>query len=147
MSLKEQLKNDVKEAMRAKNILNRDTIRSITTAIKQIEVDERKELNDEEIVKIVQKQIKQREDALVFERNANREDMIKKNEKEIVILSHYLPAQLNDDELEKILQNIINQTGATSPKDMGKVMGMANKEIGQKAEGKRISTMVKKLLG
>ena len=146
MSLKEQLKNDMKEAMRAKEIVKRDTIRAINTMIKQIEVDERVELDDEAVVKLIQKGIKQREDAIAQYKEAGRDDLVEAEQGQIDIFTLYLPKQLTDDELETIMKEVISTTGATSMKDMGKVMGMATSKIGASADGKRISGMVKKLL-
>ncbi len=147
MTLKEQLKHDMKEAMRAKEIVKRDTIRSINTMIKQIEVDERIELDDNAIITLIQKGIKQREEAIVQYKTASRDDLVKAESDQIDIFSLYLPKQLSDEELESIIQNIINQAGATTMKDMGKVMNPAKQQIGGGADGKRINEMVKKLLG
>ncbi len=147
MSLKEQLKTDLKDAMRAKEIVKRDAIRAINTMIKQIEVDNRVELNDEDVIKLIQKGIKQREDAIAQYQEASRDDLIATEQAQIDIFNLYMPKQLNDSELEAIISEVIASTGATTMKDMGKVMGTASGKIGSSADGKRISTMVKKLLG
>ncbi len=147
MTLKEQINQDLKAAMKAKDTQKRDALRLLTSAMKQIEVDERKELSDEDIVKIIQKQIKQRNDSIAQYKNADREDLVAKEALEIACYEVYLPKQLNDDELTDALKQIIAQTGATSMKDMGKVMGLATKQLAGKADGKRISETVKKLLG
>ena len=146
MSLKEQLKNDLKEAMKAKDNFKRDTIRFLMSAIKQVEVDTRKELSDEDIVKIIQKSVKQREDAAQQYKDGGREDLYEKETKEAEILRSYLPKQLSDEELEAKLQAIIEEVGATSLKDMGKIMGVATKKLAGKADGKRINECVKSLL-
>ena len=147
MTLKEQLKSDLKDAMRAKEIVKRDSIRAINTMIKQIEVDQRIELEDADIIKLVQKGIKQREEAIVNYKDASRDDLVQTEQEQIDIFSLYLPKQLSDDELEAIIQQIISQTNASSMKDMGKVMNPAKSQIGGGADGKRINEMVKKLLG
>ena len=147
MSLKEQLKADMKDAMRAKEIVKRDTIRSINTMIKQIEVDERIELDDNAVIKLIQKGIKQREDALSQYNLAGRIDLVEIEQGQIDIFKLYLPKQLDDIELEAIVRSVIEEVGATSMKDMGKVMGPSSAKIGSSADGKRISSMVKKLLG
>ena len=147
MTLKEQLKSDLKDAMRAKEINRRDSIRSINTMIKQIEVDERIELTDDAIIKLIQKGIKQREEAIVQYTEAKRDDLIQKEQEQIDVFSLYLPKQLDDNELEAIIQAIIDEVGATSMKDMGKIMNPAKTKIGGSADGKRINEMVKKLLG
>ncbi len=146
MSLKEQFKNDLKEAMRTKEILKRDTIRAINTMIKQIEVDERKELNDEDIIVLMQKAIKQRNEALEQYQSAGREDLVAKEQGEIDIINLYMPKQLSDAELEEALRAIIASVGAASIKDIGKVMGAAKTQIGSQADGKRINETVKKIL-
>ncbi|MBN2824098.1 MAG: GatB/YqeY domain-containing protein [Campylobacterales bacterium] len=147
MSLKEQLKNDMKEAMRAKEIVKRDTIRAINTMIKQIEVDERIELGDEEIVALMQKAIKQRNEAIEQYKNGGRDDLVAKEQGEIDVINLYMPKQLSDEELEAAMREIIATVGATSMKDMGKVMGAAKSKVGAGADGKRINEMVKKILG
>ncbi|MDD3592149.1 MAG: GatB/YqeY domain-containing protein [Sulfurovum sp.] len=146
MSLKEQIKNDIKEAMRAKEITRRDTLRNIQTSIKQIEVDERKELTDAEVEAILAKYLKQREDAKVQFAEAGRDDLVAKEDEEIAIVQCYLPEPMSDEELESALQEIIEQVGAESMKDMGKVMGAAKNAIGSRADGARINQAVKKLL-
>jgi len=146
MSLKEQFKNDLKEAMRTKEILKRDTIRSINTMIKQIEVDERKELHDEDIIALMQKAIRQRNEALEQYQSAGREDLVAKEQGEIDIINLYMPRQLSDAELEEALRAIIASVGAASIKDIGKVMGAAKTQIGSQADGKRINETVKKIL-
>ena len=132
--------------MKAKDTKKRDALRLLTSAIKQIEVDERKELNDADIVKIVQKQVKQRNDSIAQYLNAGREDLAQKEQEEISYYENYLPKQLNDAELEIKLKEIIAQTGATSMKEIGKVMGAATKTLAGLADGKRINEMAKKLL-
>ncbi len=147
MSLIEQLKNDLKEAMKAKDILKRDSIRAINTMIKQVEVDERKELNNEDVIKLIQRGIKQREEAATQYKDAGRDDLVQKEMEQVEVFKLYLPQQLSDDELENQMKEIIAKVEATSMKDMGKVMGVATKTFAGVADGKRINEMVKKLLG
>ena len=146
MSLKEQLKEDLKTAMRDKEIVKRDSIRAINTMIKQIEVDERRELDDEEVIKLIQRGIKQREEAITQYKGAGRDDLVQKEQEQVDVFMLYLPKQLTDEELESGMKEIIAETGATTMKDMGKVMGMATKKFAGVADGKRINEMVKKLL-
>ncbi len=146
MSLKEQLKEDLKTAMRDKEVVKRDSIRAINTMIKQIEVDERRELDDEEVIKLIQRGIKQREEAITQYKGAGRDDLVQKEQEQVDVFMLYLPKQLTDEELELGMKEIIAETGATSMKDMGKVMGMATKKFAGVADGKRINEMVKKLL-
>ncbi|MFT7824467.1 MAG: GatB/YqeY domain-containing protein [Sulfurimonas sp.] len=147
MSLKEQIKNDIKEAMRAKEILRRDTLRNIQAGIKQVEVDERKELADTDVEAILAKYLKQREDAKTQFAEAGRDDLVAKEKEEIAIIQSYLPEPLSDEELESTLKEIIAEIGAESMKEMGKVMGAAKSRIGSRADGGRINQTVKKLLG
>jgi uncharacterized protein YqeY len=147
MSLKEQLKEDLKTAMRDKDIVKRDSIRAINTMIKQIEVDERKELNDEDVIKLIQKGIKQREESISQYKAASRDDLVEQEQAQVNVFMLYLPTQVSDEELEAGMKEIIAQVGATSMKDIGKVMGNATKRFAGVADGKRINEMVKKLLG
>ncbi len=147
MSLKQRLKDDLKLAMREKNIVKRDSIRAINTLIKQIEVDERKELSDEDVVKLIQKGIKQREEAVIQYKDAGRDDLVQKEQEQIDVFKIYLPAQVSDEELEAGLKEIIAAVDAQTMKDIGKVMGQATKKFAGVADGKRINEMTKKLLG
>ena len=147
MSLKEQLKEDLKTAMRVKDVVKRDSISAINTMIKQIEVDERKDLNDEDVIKLIQKGIKQREESISQYKAASRDDLVEQEQAQVDIFMLYLPAQVSEEELEAGMKEIISQVGATSMKDIGKVMGTATKKFAGVADGKRINEMVKKLLG
>lgn len=146
MSLKEKLNEDLKQAMRDKEVVKRDSIRAINTMIKQIEVDERRVLDDAEIIKLVQRGIKQREEAISQYSAAGRTDLVEKEQSQIDIFMIYLPKQISDDELEAGMKDIIQEVKAETIKDMGKVMGVASKKFAGVADGKRINEMVKKLL-
>ncbi len=146
MRLREQINEDIKTAMKEKNVPLRDTLRLLSSAMKQIEVDERKELSDEDVIKIIQKQVKQRNDAMVQYREAGREDLYEKEASEAAIFETYLPKQLNDEELETAIKWIIAEVGAETMKDIGRVMGAASKSIGAQADGKRINECAKKIL-
>ena len=146
MSLKDQIKSDVKDAMRAKEVVKRDTLRNIQAGIKQIEVDERRDVTDADIEAIMMKYLKQREDAKIQFRDAGRDDLVAKEDAEIAIVKVYLPEPMDDAELEAVLKEVIASVGAESMKDMGKVMGGAKTAIGSRADGGRINMMVKKLL-
>jgi uncharacterized protein YqeY len=145
--LKQKLQSDLKEAMKSKDVFKRDTIRFLMSAIKQVEVDTRKELNDEDIIKIIQKSVKQREEAAKQYKEGGREDLYEKESKEATLLKSYLPAQLSDEELRDELEKIVKEVGASNLKEMGKVMGVATKKLAGLADGKRINEMVKKILG
>jgi len=146
MNLKDQIKSDVKDAMRAKEVLKRDTLRNIQAAIKQIEVDERRDVTDADVETIMMKYLKQREDAKTQFADAGRDDLVAKEDAEIAIVKVYLPEPMDDTELEAVLKEVIASVGAESMKDMGKVMGGAKAAIGSRADGGRINVMVKKLL-
>ncbi len=144
--VKDILKKDLKKAMVAKDNFTRDTIRFLMSAIKQVEVDERVELDDNAIYKIIQKSIKQRDDAAKAYKEANREDLYEKEIKESTILKEYLPKQLSHDELKIVIEKIIETTGAKSMRDMGKVIKLTQSEVGSSADGKKISSIVKEIL-
>ena len=146
MSLKEKLNEDLKQAMRDKEVVKRDSIRAINTMIKQIEVDERRVLDYAEVIKLVQRGIKQREEAISQYSAAGRDDLVQKEQEQVDVFMLYLPKQLSDEELENGMKEIISEVGATSLKDMGKVMGAASKKFAGVADGKRINERVKKLL-
>ena len=146
MFLKERIQNEVKEAMKAKDTVRRDALRLLTSAFKQVEVDERIELDDEATLKIIQKQVKQRQDAAAQYKDAGREDLYDKEMAEIAIYEAYLPKQLDDADLETRIKEIITKVGAASMKDIGKVMGTASKELSGIADGKRINECAKALL-
>jgi uncharacterized protein YqeY len=146
MNLNQQIKSDIKDAMRAKDTVKRDTLRNIQAAVKQIEVDERRDVTDTDLETIMMKYLKQREDAKTQFADAGREDLVAKEDAEIAIVKAYLPEPMDDTELESVLKEVIASTGAESMKDMGKVMGAAKSAIGSRADGGRINQMVKKLL-
>ena len=146
MTLRETINQDIKNAMKAKETKKRDALRLLTSAFKQVEVDERKELSDDDVIKIIQKQVKSRNDSLTQYKEAGREELAQQEADEIAFYMPYLPVQMSDEELTAAIGEIITKVGATSMKDMGKVMGMASKELAGKADGKRINGCVKQLL-
>lgn len=147
MSLQEQLRENMKIAMRDKDVVSRDTIRFLNSAIKQIEVDERRALDDNDVIKLIQKAIKQRNESIEQFKLASRDDLVEAETAQLKVLEKYLPKQLSDEELEAKIKEIISTTGATSIKDMGKIMGVASKDLAGIADGKRINEAVKKVLG
>jgi uncharacterized protein YqeY len=132
MSLKERITDDMKAAMRSGEKERLGVIRMITSAIKQREVDERITLDDAQVLSVLEKMIKQRKESLVQFQAGNRQDLVDKESAEITLLQGYLPAQLSDTELDTLIQEAITATGASSIKDMGKVMGL----IKGKAQGR-----------
>lgn len=144
--LKEKLLEDLKNSMKEKNVVRKNVVQMIRAAILQKEKDNQIELSDEEIMQIIAKEAKTRKDALPDYEKSCREDLIKEVKEEIAIIEEYLPKQLTKEEILPIIQEIINKTGASSIKDMGKVMGEAKKQLGVSADGKTISECVKELL-
>lgn len=144
--LKEKLLEDLKTAMKEKNVNRKNAVQMVRTAILQIEKDKGIEVSDEQIVDIIAKEVKKRKDSLTDYEKANRQDLINQINEEISVLEEYLPKQLTDEELEEVVKKIIQNVGATTIKDMGKVMKEAKATIGAKADGKRINEVVKKVL-
>ena len=144
--LKEKLLQDFKEAMKEKNELKKNTIMMVRAAILQIEKDTQKELNDDAILEILAKEIKKRKDSLEDIEKSGREDLIKQVKDEMAIIKAYLPEELSMEELEKIIEEVIAETGATSMKDMGKVMQAAKAKTAGRADNKVINEIVKKKL-
>lgn len=146
MSLKDLLMDDLKVAMRDKDAIKKSVVTMLRAAVKQIEVDQRIELDDEAIIDIIAKQIKQKKGAIIEFDNGHRQDLVDLTEKEIEILMNYLPEQLSEGEVVKIVEEAIVQTGASNMKDMGKVMGIVTNATKGKADGKLIADLVKQAL-
>ena len=146
MSLKEQITDDMKAAMRAKDADKLLAIRMLTAAIKQKEVDERIELTDAQLIAIVEKLIKQRKDSVAAYEAAQRQDLADKEQAEIAVLSVYLPAQLSENEIQAVIATAIAQTGASGPQDMGKLMAVLKPQLAGKADMAKVSILVKKAL-
>ena len=144
--IKAKLQQDLKDAMKAKDVFKRETIRFLMSALKQVEVDERRELSDDDIFKIIQKSVKQREDAAKQYREAERPDLYEKEEKEAELLKSYLPKQLSEEELKAVVTEVIADTGASDMKDMGRVIKAVMAKVGSTADGKSVSNVVKALL-
>ncbi len=139
---------DLKEAMKNKDEAAKRGIRAIKAAILLAKTDgSGQEMNEEREIKLLQKLVKQRKDSLDIYEKQGREDLATVEREEIAIIEKYLPAQLDEAALEAVLKKIIETTGADGMKDMGKVMGMATKELAGKADGKLVSQVVKRLLG
>lgn len=148
MSLEKKLVTDLKNAMKAKDKIALRGIRAIKSAILLAKTDgSGSEITEEVEIKMLQKLIKQRKDSLEIFEKQGREDLAVVEREEIGIIEKYLPAQMSQEDLEAFLTKVIADTGATSMRDMGKVMGMASKQLAGKADGKTISLTVKKLLG
>jgi uncharacterized protein YqeY len=147
MSLKTQILEDIKAAMKAKEAARLGTLRLLSAAIKQKEVDERVELDDAAVLAIVEKLIKQRKDSISQFEKAGRKDLVDAEAAELVILSAYLPAQLSEAEIAAAIDVAIAATGAASLKDMGKLMGVLKPQLAGKADMGKVSALVKAKLG
>ena len=141
MGILANLTDEIKAAMRAKDSLKLEALRAIKSAVilEQTSVGGGDTLTEEQEIKLVQKLVKQRRDSAQIFRDQNRPDLAEPEEAQAEIISQFLPEQLSEDEIKSIIQSIIEKTGASGMKDMGKVMGMASKEMAGKADGKTIS--------
>ncbi|MCQ2361606.1 MAG: GatB/YqeY domain-containing protein [Acidaminococcaceae bacterium] len=148
MSIKEQLTEDMKTAMKEREAgkLRLSVIRMVRSNIKNTEINEKRELNDDDVLAVLMKEVKMRQDSLEEFKKADRQELVAQAEEEIAILKKYLPAALSDEELKAIVAEVIAQTGAAGPKDMGKVMPEVMAKTKGRADGKRISAMVRELL-
>lgn len=141
--MKEELLNELKEAMRNKDELRKNTITMVRAAILQVEKDEQKQLTEDEMAAIISKEVKKRKESIADFEKADRQDLVENLNKEIEILSKYLPEQLSTEEIEKMVEEAITQVGAAGMKDMGKVMGILRPKTAGKADGKVVSDIVK----
>lgn len=150
MGLKEQIGEDIKTAMKAKDKIRLQTVRSIKKAILEKEVELRpsgqENLTPEQEIELLSQQAKQRRDSIEQFKNAGRDDLADKESQELAVIETYLPEQVSDAELETIIDKIIADSGATTTKDLGKVMGPAMKQLKGKADGKKIQALVKSKL-
>lgn len=146
MKLVEQINQDFLSAYKSKDESKSSVLRLLKSSIQNAEISKKDELTDEEVFKIVQREIKQRQDAIVEYNKGERPDLAAKDEAEITILKTYLPVELSDEELDKLVSETISSVGAQSQADFGKVMGALMPKIAGKATGDRVSASVKKFL-
>ncbi len=145
-SLKDRLQADLKASMKAKDKIRKNTITLIRAEIKQIEIDKRTDLDDAGVLDVLAKALKQRRDALADFEKGGRQDLIDQTNAEIAVIEEYLPRQLTDDEIEKIVDETIEETGVTSKKEMGKLMKVLMPKFKGVADGKKVSAIVGKKL-
>ena len=143
---KEQLNVALKEAMKNKDSDRRNIIRLLQSAIKQVEVDEQRELSEEDVIDILQKEAKKRRESIDELTSAGREEQAADEEYELAVIIDFLPRQMTREEIEVMAKEAIEQTGASSPKEMGKVMGIMAPKTKGRADGKLVSTIVRELL-
>lgn len=150
MSLNDQLAEDLKQAMKAKDAVRLRTIRSLRAALKEKEIAERRDgeahLSEEQVLAVVQKQAKQRRDAIAQYEPAGRDDLAAKEQEELEIIEAYLPEQLGDEEIRRVVQEIVAATGASSMREMGKVMSATMEQLRGRADGRRINEIARELL-
>ena len=143
MSLKQQITEDMKTAMRAKDSVRLGAIRLLLSAIKQREVDERIELTDVDVIAVIEKMLKQRRDSITAFESANRTDLADIEKFEVSVLQTYMPKQLSDDELNQIITQVIADSGAAGAKDMGKVVGLVKPLVAGVADMGKVSGLIK----
>jgi uncharacterized protein YqeY len=147
MTLKERLRADLVEAMKAKDAARLSTIRLLTSAIKNKEIDTRTELDDEGVLSILSTAVKQRRDSIEQFEKGGRTDLADKEKAELVVIQAYMPAQLGRDEIAALIKEAVAETGASGAKDMGKVMKALMPKVKGKSDGKLVNELVKEILG
>lgn len=146
MALKEKISEDMKAAMKAHEKDRLAVIRMVRSAIRQMEIDGKKELDDEGVIAVISKEVKMRKDSLEEFQKGGREDLVAKTQAEIDVLLPYLPKQLSEEEIAALVKEAVEQTGASAPKDMGKVMGVLMPKVKGRADGKLVNGIVKSML-
>ncbi len=146
MALKEKISEDMKAAMKAHEKDRLAVIRMVRSAIRQMEIDGKKELDDEGVIAVISKEVKMRKDSLEEFQKGGREDLVAKTQAEIDVLLPYLPKQLSEEEITALVKEAVEQTGASAPKDMGKVMGVLMPKVKGRADGKLVNGIVKSML-
>jgi len=145
-SLVERLTADMKQAMRDRDAVLRDTIRYVLSIVKNAEIEKRAPLSADEEIAVLRTQVKQRQDAIEQFRAGGRDDLVEKESEQLAVLERYLPQQMSDDQLTEFVAGGIAQVGAAGPKDMGKVMGVLTKSAEGRVDGRRLSAAVKDAL-
>lgn len=144
--LKNQIAEDMKSAMKAKDTQSLKAIRMLLGAIKQKEIDERIELDDAAVLSVVQKMVKQRKDSISQFKEAGRDDLVAGEEAELVVINNYMPAQMSEAEIEAVVDQVISDTGASSMQDMGKLMGKLKAQLAGQADMGIVSGLIKSKL-
>ncbi len=146
MSLKDQLLNDLKQAMKDKDTVKKEIVQMVRAGVLQIEKDKKIEADDAVVTEVIAKEIKKLGDVIPDFEKGGRDDLIEEANKKIAILKAYLPEQLSADEIKEVISAAIAETGAASPKDMGKVMGVVTGKTKGRADNKLVSTLVREML-
>ena len=147
MTTKDRINNDVKEAMRARDKKKLETLRLVTAAVKQIEVDERIEVDEERMLVILDKLVKQRKESIAQFQTAGRDDLVAQEQFELDIISQYMPEPLSEAEVETLVNQAVAEVGATQMSDMGKVMAILKPKMQGRADMSKVSTLIKARLG
>ncbi len=146
MSLRKRLNEDLKDAMRSKHASRRDTYRGLLAAVKQVEVDQQQELDDDGIVKVLMAEAKKRREAIESYESAGRADDAHAEQVELSLIGEYLPEQMSRDAIRAIAETVISEVGATSMKDMGKIMPAVMSKVKGQADGRLVSEVVREML-
>ena len=146
MTMKSRLNEDMKQAMRDKDTLRRDVIRYLRSEIRNQEIREQKDLDDAGVIQVLSRQAQQRRDSIQTYRDADRQDLVEKEESELSVILAYLPQQMTADEIAGLVQQVVAEVGASGPGDMGKVMGAIMPRVRGKAEGREVNSIVQQTL-
>jgi hypothetical protein len=146
MSIKEQIMNDLKHYMKEKNIAGLNAIRLLRAEIKNVEIEKKRELSDEEIIQIVSSSIKKRKESIEMYKKGSRQDLVDKEMEEIKIIEKYLPAQLSDDEIRRIIFEAIDEQSEENKKNFGVIMKKVMEKIKNRAEGSKVNKLVKEIV-
>lgn len=147
MSLKEKLMEDLKDSMREKNTVKKNTITMVRAEVKQREVDERKDLNDDDVIEVISRQVKEKNNSIEEFKKGDRQDLVDQTLEEIDILLEYLPEQLTEEEVREIVKEVVAEVEAESMKDMGQVMQATMPKVKGRADGNLVNKIVRELLG
>jgi uncharacterized protein YqeY len=146
-TLKDTIQADLADAMRNREEVRKSTLRMLIAAIKNTEIDQGKALDDDAVITVIQKQVKQRRESMVEFEKGNRMDLVERESAEAKVLEAYLPEQASPDEIEAAVRKVIAETGAAGPRDIGKVMPVLTKQFAGRADGRAINEVVRRLLG
>ena len=146
MTMQTRLNDDMKQAMRDRDVLRRDVIRYLRSEVKNQEIRDQKELDDAGVIQVLSRQAQQRRDSIEAYRDADRQDLVDKEESELSVIMAYLPQQMTQEEITALVQKVVAEVGASGPEDMGKVMGAIMPQVRGKAEGREVNAIVQQTL-
>ena len=146
MTMQTRLNDDMKQAMRDRDVLRRDVIRYLRSEVKNQEIRDQKELDDAGVIQVLSRQAQQRRDSIEAYRDADRQDLVDKEESELSVIMAYLPQQMTQEEIAALVHQVVAEVGASGPADMGKVMGAIMPQVRGKAEGREVNAIVQQTL-